>query len=59
MLVKHLTIKNIMVFFNIMILSQNFKNNLFQTPPKQVKKQQSNNNQHGGYCFLSFIKQHS
>jgi hypothetical protein len=59
MLVKHLTAKNTMVFFNTMILSQNFKNNLFQTPPKQVKKQQSNNNHHGGYCFLSFIKQHS
>jgi hypothetical protein len=34
MLVKHLPEKNTIIFFNTIILSQNFKNNLFPNTPK-------------------------
>jgi hypothetical protein len=44
MLAKHLSGKNGMVFFNTMVLSQNFKNTLFPNTPLAVIKIQYQNN---------------
>jgi hypothetical protein len=40
MLVKHFSEKNIMVFFNTMVLSQRFKSTLFPNTPKSFNPKQ-------------------